>query len=301
MNEEITLVVDQAVEKAIYETTTYNWLLHGVLTSFILITALIVGRYILVSFIRGKKEILDKDERRWINRVNNATTIATLIALVFIWAPQLHTFALSLTAVAVAVVLTTKELLMCITGGFLRAATKSFDIGDWIKVDDKTGEVMRVTAMATLIEEIDTASCSYNFTGRTVQIPNSKFLSISVENQNFLKDYVYQDTSITVQYADLDPALLVKQLEKITEKYFSPFREEAVKFNLKIEKKAAVDFSDANPQYFLRTTDIGHTIYTVRFFVPTRQAAIISANITRDFLAYVYKQKSKQPKQKDIS
>lgn len=301
MNEDITLVVDQAVDKAIYETTTQNWLLQGALTSLVLIFGLIIGRYVLVRIIRGKTEILDKDQRRWINRINNTAKVAGLIALIFVWAPQLHTFALSLTAVAVAVVLTTKELLMCITGGFLRASTKPFDIGDWVKVDEVTGEVMSITAMTTLIEEIDTTNASYQFTGRTIQIPNSKFLSINIENQNFLKDHVYQDIPITVQYADLDPALLMKQLEKITEKYFSPFREGATKFNKKIEKKAAVDFADADPQYFLKTTDNGHNIYTVRFFVPTKQAATLSANITRDFLSYIHQQKAKQTSQKETA
>lgn len=301
MNKEINLAVDQAVDKAVYETITQNWLMQGALTSFVIVAGLIAARYIIVRFVRGKKDILGKDQRLWINRVNNTTTIITLITLVFIWAPQLHTFALSLTAVAVAIVLTTKELLMCITGGFLRASTKPFDIGDWIKVDNVTGEVMRITAMTTLIEEIDTSGGSYQFTGRTIQIPNSKFLTINIENQKFLKDYVYQDTPITVQYADLDPEVLMKQLNKIAEGYFSPFREEATQFNRRVEKRAAVDFADADPQYFLKTTEIGHNIYTVRFLIPTERAASISANITRDFLSYVHKQKAKKPSQKDPS
>ncbi|MCB9987830.1 MAG: hypothetical protein H6868_00695 [Rhodospirillales bacterium] len=47
-----------------------------------------------------------------------------------------------------------------------------------------------------------------------------------------------------------------------------------------------------DPQFFFRTSDIGHNICTVRFFVPTQQAA----NITRDFLSYVYKAKSRKEK-----
>jgi len=88
----------------------------------------------------------------------------------------------------------------------------------------------------------------------------------------------------------------MKALERITEKYFEPFREQAVKYNKKVEKKAAVDFADPAPQYFLRTTDIGHNVFTVRFFVPTEQAAQLGAQITREFLSYVHKSKPKTDK-----
>jgi len=152
---------------------------------------------------------------------------------------------------------------------------------------------MRITGMATMVQEIDPTGKTYQFTGRSIQIPNSKFLTANVENANFIKDHVYHDVPITVQYADLDPAALTAELQKITEKYFAPLREEAVKFNKKIEKKVALDFAEPEPQFFLRTTDIGHYVHSVRMFVPTRQAAQIGADITRDFLSYVHQARNK--------
>lgn len=290
------LGVEQIVAGAVAEGKGNEGLfVSGMLSAAIAVGVILILRYLLVRVVRGKTEILARDQRRWINRINNATTVIVLISLVFIWAPQLHTFALSLTAVAVAIVLTTKELLMCLTGGFLRAGTKPFDVGDWITVDNLTGEVMAITTMTTVIEEIDTDK-TYQFTGRTVQIPNSKFLSSNVENSNFIKYYVYYDFQINVQIADLDPARLMAKLEDITVKYYAPFHEGAVKFNRKVERKAAVDFADPDPQYLLKTTDAGHAIFTVRFFIPTQKAAETGAAITRDFLSYVYNQRRKTKK-----
>ncbi len=281
--------IEHAIEAAVEDAITGNILVTGAVTTAVVTGALLILRFFLVRAIKGKAEILDKDQRRWINRINNATTILILICLVFIWAPQLHTFALSLTAVAVAVVLTTKELLMCLTGGFLRATSKPFDIGDWITVDGLTGEVMKITAMTTMVEEIDVVGKTYQFTGRTIQIPNSKFLTVNVENANFIKSHIYYDVPIAVQYAELDPAKLRAELENITEKHFAPLREDAVKFNKRVERKAAVDFADPEPQFFVKTTELGHNIFTVRMFVPTQQAARISAEITQDFLSYIHK------------
>lgn len=293
--------IEQAVDQAVQEAVNQQLLIQGGITTIFIIAGILVARYFLSRFIKGKSEILEKGQRRWLNNINNATVLVILVALVFIWAPQIHTFALSLTAFAVAVVLTTKELLMCLTGGFLRATTKPFDIGDWITVDGMTGEVMRITGLATTLEEIDTAHGGYRFTGRTIHIPNSRYLSVNAENANFIRSYVYQTVPITVQYGDLDPEKLMTELQKITETYFAPYREDALKFNKKVERKVAVDFDDPDPQFFLRTKEDGHNIFTVRMFVPTMQAADISTNITRDFLKFVYDLKNRREKSKKKS
>ncbi len=266
-------------------------MVQGIVLSVIFISILLAGRFALRKFIKGKREILDKDQRRWLNSINNTTSVLVLLTLIFIWAPQIQTFALSLTAVAVAVVITTKELLMCLTGGFLRATTKPFGIGDWITVDNLTGEVMRVTALTTMIEEIDTTNKAYYFTGRTVQIPNSRFLSQNVENANFIRSYVYYETVIVVKNLDLDPSVLMDALQEVTETHYAPYRVEATKFNKKVEKKVAVDFDDPDPQFFLRAKEENHLVFTARMFIPTKTAAKVSALITQDFSKIVHDMK----------
>lgn len=267
---------------------TQKSVIQGIILSTIIIAFILALSFMLRRFVKGKREILDKDQRRWLNRINNTTSVLVLIAMVFIWAPQIHTFALSLTALAVAIVITTKELLMCLTGGFLRAATKPFSIGDWITVDNLTGEVMRVTALGTVIEEIDTTGKGYHFTGRTIQIPNSRFLAQNIENANFIRSYVYHEVQIVLKNNDLDPQALMEELQTISEKYYAPFRADATKFNKKVEKKAAVDFDDPDPQFFLRTKEEAHMIFTVRMFIPTKTAARMSTDITQDFMKFVY-------------
>ncbi len=288
--------LEQAVDQAVQEAVSGQLFIQGGITTIIVVAAIFLLRYFLTKFVKGRVEIYDEDQRRWLNRINNGTVLLILVLLVFIWAPQIQTFALSLTAVAVAVVLTIKELLMCLTGGFLRATSKPFEIGDWITVDGMTGEVMQITALTTTIEEIDTAHRSYQFTGRTIQIPNSRFLTSNAENANFIKSYVYQDIPITVQYGDLDPTLLMNELQTIAETYFAPHREEAVRFNKKVEKKVALDFEDPEPRFFLRTRDDGHNIFTVRMFLPTKKTAEISTNVTRDFLKFVYDLRNQKEK-----
>ena len=274
-------------EKTIETNIFSDLFVSGLITTLVTIAFIFILRSVLIRMVRGRAEIMVKAQRRWINRINNTATILILIIPILIWAPQLHTFALSLTAFAVALVLTTKEILMCLTGGFLRATTHPFEIGDWITIDGCTGEVMRVDALTVMIEEIDVTTKTYQFTGRTIFIPNSKFLSHNVENNNFIKQYIYYDIPIVIKYFDFNFVMIMEQLELITEKYFLPYRDVATRFNRKVEKKVAVDFADAEPQFFLNTTDIGNIKFTVRLFVPTQQASYIAKNITRDFLSFV--------------
>ena len=290
--------IKEAVEVAVNEAVSQHLFIQGGVTTVVIIVTLMILRFGLVHFVKGKTEILNKDQRRWINRINNGTSIAILIGLILIWAPQLQTFALSLTALAVAFVVTTKELLMCLTGGFLRASTKPFDIGDWITVDGITGEVMKITTMTTMIEHIDTKGKSYQFTGETIQIPNSRFLTTNVENAHFIKSHGYHDFPVTVQFTDVDPSKSMIKLKKITEQYFAPFRDESVKFNKHIERKTAVKFADPEPQFHLKTTDVGHNLFTVRLFVPTREALKIGTQITHDFLSFIHQERLKAAEKK---
>ncbi|MFP4386346.1 MAG: mechanosensitive ion channel family protein [Alphaproteobacteria bacterium] len=283
-NQEITKIITEAVYNAISE----RLIVQSLITSLLIIAGFILLRFVLARLIRGKNEFLDKDQRRWINRINNTASISIVISLILIWAPQLHTFALSLTAVAVAIVLTTKELLMCFTGGFLRASSKPFDVGDWITVDGITGEAMKISATKTLIEKIDTDNRSYEFTGETVQIPNSRFLTASVQNANFTRKYIYYDVPITMQFNDLEPDVLMQELKRIACEYFEPFRDAAERYNRRIEKKAAVDFADPDPRFFMHTTELGLHVYTVRMFLPTHEALKTGTLITQEFLTFAH-------------
>lgn len=280
MDENITKLIDNAV-------TQTPWVQNSV-TSLFVIIAFVILRTIIVHFIKRKTEILDKDQRRWINRINNTTSIMIFIGLVLLWAPQLQTFALSLTAVAVAIVLTTKELLMCLTGGFLRASSKPFEVGDWVTIDNVSGEVMQITATMTLIEKLDIVYGTYDHTGETIQIPNSRFLTANVENLNFIKEYIYHTFHITIPLTDLNPEEIQTQLSAITGKAVEPFIKKAIEFNKTVERKTGIDFADAHPHINLKTTDLGHYKFLIRVFIPIHKVSEIESAITLPILKYCY-------------
>ena len=258
------------------------------LSSVIFIAFLWSLQVLLIRMVRGKKEVLSKDQRRWINLIKNGIIISTLLALVLIWAPQLQTFALSLTAFAVALVVATKEMILCITGSLLRISTQPYKVGDWVTIDGVTGEVMDINAFSTRLEEIDVAGKTYGFTGKKVTMPNSKLFTSTVENQNFIKSFIFHDISVAVQFQDMNPIELSSILEEITEQHIAPTKEDAAKFSRRVSRKAGIDIPEPEPSYGFRTSELGHYVFMTRIFVPTRHADNIGVSISKEFLARIY-------------
>ncbi len=271
--------------------------LHGMftaselITSLLLITAIFGIRRLLVRYIWRDAEVLAKDQRNWIIRIKNTSVIVLVIGLIMIWAPQLQTFALSIAAFAAAVVIATKEMILCLTGAVMRVTSQPFKATDWVGIDGTVGEVIDLDVFSFKVQEVDIKNRSYHFTGRTITVPNSKIFSSNVENFNFFKAYVFEDVKITVPHAHVDPEALSFALRDITEKYFAQHRADAQAFNRKIRRRSGFGIGTAEPTYDLLTTDNGHYVFLVKLFVPTVLAARIRADITRDFIAYAFKAK----------
>ncbi len=93
----------------------------------------------------------------------NGTFAFTLLILFILWQSEISEFALSVTAIAVAIVVASKEIILCFTGSIQRASSRSFRVGDWIEVGKLCGEVIEHNMMATVIQEIDLHHGQYHY------------------------------------------------------------------------------------------------------------------------------------------
>jgi small-conductance mechanosensitive channel len=93
-------------------------------------------------------------------------------------------------AVAVAGVIATREILACLTGAFVRTASRSFAVGDRIEIQGVRGDVVELGAFTTTLLEV--APESARQTGRAVSVPNSRFLDSAVWNESFAGEYGLQ-------------------------------------------------------------------------------------------------------------
>lgn len=130
--------------------------------------------------------------------VKNVIILSAVSLIIMIWATKIAGVAISLSAFAVAMVLSTKELIMCITGYMMFALSRPFNVGDHIKLSGAQGLVVDVDLLNITLSE---TNASHQITGRIVVLPNSLLLTSIVTNYVGLGRYVIGSTRIAVPYA----------------------------------------------------------------------------------------------------
>ena len=240
-------------------------------SSVALVAVLFTLRILAVRVIRGRKEILSDYRRAWLARIRNTTVVLALTGLVLIWLPSLHAFALSITAFAVALVIATKELILCLSGTVLRVVNQPFEIGDWVEIGNLRGQVVDETMLATTLQEIGGPVGRFEYSGKTIVVPNSVFLTTPVQNQNFFKKWVYLEVCVVLE-PDVDMHSVLSELEQEVATLHAPHADLAQRYSVLIRKRTGIDIADPHPRVSLTTTDIGKQRVGVTLFCPTPNA-----------------------------
>ncbi|MGJ8651890.1 MAG: mechanosensitive ion channel domain-containing protein [Opitutaceae bacterium] len=157
--------------------------LQGDILHQILATAVLVG-LILLFQLAGNRWINNRQfrsstyRRRWIVGMRNLRLLILVVGLILIWATELRTAAISAVAIMAALVIGTKELIMCVLGSIVKAGSNAFALGDRIRVGTVEGDVIDQSLLSTQLHEVQEGQ----YSGQTVSIPNSQFLSQAIHN-----------------------------------------------------------------------------------------------------------------------
>jgi small-conductance mechanosensitive channel len=263
---------------------------NRLISSLAVIIAVMLLRVVAARLIRGKQVILNDSQRAWIARIRNVSLILGAFGLILIWLPALHAFALSITAFAVALVIATKELILCLSGTVLRALNRPFEIGDWVEIGALRGEVVDETILATTLQEIGGPVGNYEYSGKTITVPNSVFLTTPVQNQNFFKKWVFLEVVVVLDQ-DVDMLAALDDIEQDVNRIFAPHAELAERYTALIEKRSGVDIAEPKPRVALNTTDIGKQRIVVTLFCPTRKAFEIERAINSAVLGHYWRRR----------
>lgn len=240
-----------------------------VLLVLILLCRVATNRY-LQHFLASEPE----QRRRIASNIRNALFVITVLGILYIWAPLLRNFALSLTAFAVAIILATKELILCLSGSFLKTSTGEIRVGDWITVNGIRGEVVDQTFMSTKLQELGEGGNRYEFTGRTVSLPNSIFLTAHVINDEMTKKFVYHTLTLVIDKA-ADPAPVIKAITHAIADEVESGKASGHRLKSQVEKDTGISLPEADPTVHFGTTGEGKLKLMVRAMMPTKRAAAI--------------------------
>lgn len=256
--------------------------------SVLIIAIVLLIRWFVVRQIRGHDETLTPEKRKWISITRNLAVIIIIVSLILLWALEITNFALSVAAVSVALVLASKEILLCLLGGIYRTISRAFDVGDWVQIGTHAGEVLEVSLLTTQLQELtgpDDAGCDY--TGRLLVIPNAMLLNHSVSNFSYTRNFNYLVfdlvTPIEQSNPDDDHSMLEQELSTI----WADYADLALRYWAMIRRRSGVDLPHPAPQVTMQTTEIGHVLYRVQIYCQRTDATDIQKRITRHFLGRV--------------
>lgn len=260
-----------------------SWLRY-ILGTLILIVAIVVTRMALHRAFLKRVDIVGEVRRRRAVNIRNGMLMILILGILFIWAPQLQTLAVSLLAIAVALAIATKEVIDCISGNFVRILNGAYSVGDRIEMGGVRGNVVDVNLLATTILEIGPGQTSHQYTGRAMTVPNSVLLRNAVTNESYSKDYrlhiITIPLSTTDDWQEAERILLGAANDECL-----PFLEQAKRHMKKLEGKTWLDAPSIEPRVTFHLPEPGRINLLLRIPCPTRFPARLEQAILRRFLS----------------
>lgn len=252
-------------------------------SSIVLVVAVITARWVVARVIRRSVPASEM-RRRWLVHTRNLMLLVLVLGLILIWGAELRPLALSIVAVAVATVIATKELILCVSGSILKTGARSFSIGDRIQIKDFRGDVIDQNLLATTIMEIGPGKLTHQRTGRIAVIPNALFLSEPVINESFTNDYVLHVFTVPFRRED-DWRAAQQALLEGARKVCAPYLEDARKHMNRISEEQSLDAPSVDPRVTISTPMPGEIHLVVRLPAKSPQRGFVEQGVLAELFA----------------
>ncbi len=255
---------------------------HKLITTVAIILLSYPIKHYITVWIKYHARKQSIDRRYLTNTFKNVFNLVILILLAYLWSYEIQRFALSIAAFIVAIVLATREYIQCFIGFLYVTSTRPFRIGDWVQTGSHCGEVTSTDWAKLTMLEIDQSN--YQYTGKTLFIPNNQLITQPIKNLNYLKRYISHKFSITMN-SHYNPYQHYDLLMTNARTYCEDFQSVAERYKGIIERSLDITLADIEPKITIETTDLGRVKTTFTLFCPTELAGKIEQQITQDFFS----------------
>ncbi len=261
-------------------------LLSQDLLATIALLLLVMGVQLTLSrLIRRTRWASPELQVRWRSQSRLLVLVILAFGFLLIWGKELRTLALSLVAVAVALVIATKELISCVMGALFRFGSKVFSVGDRVEIGGVRGDVIDTGLIATQLLETGPA---HDRTGRLVVVPNSLLLTGRVINETFTDEYVLHVFSVPLgEGADWRRAerALLQAARDATAAYRDGMRTSLAKLDAKHQLTRARELPErGEPTVLLHVAEKGLVELIARVPAPAREKGVVEQDIVRRYL-----------------
>ncbi len=252
-----------------------------VLISVAILLFILVGRRIAVRTFENSG-LPPERRNQFLVQSRNAAILLLIASVTVLWAEQLQTIAFSLAAVAAAMVIATKELILCVSGTFLRVSARSFRLGDRIEVGGTRGDVIDIGPLTTTLLEVGPEASIHKLTGRAVVLPNSLFLTTPVFNETFTEEFVLHTTRVELD-ADTPWREAERTLLDAAEQVCAKYVPDAQKNMERVGHKHGLEPPDVKPRVWVSTKSTGIGLI-LRYPAPIRRRGQVEQSILRAYL-----------------
>lgn len=260
---------------------------HEIVRSLVLVAVLVLIRVVVGRILASNVSVPVEVRRRWSVSTRNFLFVTGLAGIGMIWAEELQTIAVSMLAFAAALILATKELILCVSGFVVRQASNSYSLGDHIEVGNIRGRVVDIGLLSTTVMEIGPQHNAHQMTGRALTFPNSLLLSNAVIRENYMGDYVMHIINLPVAYA-IPPARAQRLLLQAAEEHCAMHVEAARIHMVHMAKHYLVDTPSVEPRIGMQAVDEKRYQLILRIAIPAKERQRIEQAIIYQFLATCY-------------
>lgn len=161
----------------------------SIIFSIVLFLISILIKKIVIKRLDREKNIKAFERLELTKSIKTYINLIFVVLLVALWFSHIQSVLVSLFAIAAAIVIATKEVIMSILGGFLIKVNNHYKIGDRIEIAGMKGFVVEKGLTVTKLLEIGPEKNSQQTTGGVITIPNALVLTSSVRNDSYFKNY----------------------------------------------------------------------------------------------------------------
>lgn len=247
-------------------------------TLFLIATGAALSHLWARYLVRG--EISAEKRRMHLVWARNVIWFLVFFVIVSVWASTIAGFALSLAAVAGAMLIVSKELLMCVLGYAYITFVRPFKVGDLIEINQLHGRVIDIDMFATTLAELGYAGQQ---TGKMASFPNGLLLITPLKNTSLTGDYVLHLFRMPIpKEASCDLDRVESAALAAADEATQAWQSDAEAHFRKISDESFIAFPSGRSKILWDFSDPDQLMLVIRVACPSDQRLKVEQSVFRD-------------------
>lgn len=256
----------------------FDLLLGGKLQeAFFFFISLFLARSVLEKSLKHADAHWPREWRlKQLERLRHLSFFLLVFGIGAIWSEELRSMMVSLIAVALAIVIGLKELILCLHGYILLLRHRAYRLGDQITIAHLHGEVIDIGLFSTTLLEDTNDQMVTTF-------PNSLLVTHGVVNHTHCSDWVELTQTVWLTKLRSLTPLREKIVQAATE-VLLPYFEEANRSYQRRSRSLGYQLRSVHPHVHWSMTDEGIAL-TVTVIVPKQHKAQLATILFERYVA----------------